>query len=167
MYIYIVRAPRKSIRTCYIPDASALFLQLPVVRAPACNRMGDMAPLRPPMDAPPAPAKTATSAAAKAAAAAAKAAAAVAKAEQAASAAKAAQAARAASALGGPVELFRSGDHEGLHVEWDSRAKAPSSVSSAASARDQRSRSPRAYRITITTKPNGETKTEMTMVERN
>ena len=121
------------------------------------------------MDAPPVPlaSKAAAAAAAKAAAAAAKAAAAVAKAEQAASAAKAAQAARAASALGGPVEPFRSGDHEGLHVEWDPRAKAGASSASTASGRDQRSRSPRAYRITITTKPNGETKTEMTMVERN
>ena len=152
MHVHIQRAPRKSIRTCYIPDASAFFWQLPVSRALACSRMGDMANLAVEWAKCPPPAKAAASAAVKAASAAAKAAAKVAKAE-----AAAAAAAKVAK--------------EGLHVEWDPPAIAEhacaSSVSSAASARDQRSRSPRAYRITITTKPNGETKTEMTMVERN
>ena len=88
-------------------------------------------------------------------------------------AAKAAAAyARAAESLGGAVEAVDLARpvpaHEGLHVEWDPRAAgaaAASSTGDSASSRD-RSRSPRCYRVIITTKPTGETKTEMVMIER-
>ena len=128
-----------------------------------------MQPLKPAMGVP--PAKAAAAAAEKKAAAAAAKAAVAAKAAAPAKAAAEAATARAADSLGGTVEAVDLARpipaHEGLHVEWDPRAAGATAASSTggSASRRERFRSPRCYRVIITTKPTGETKTEMVMMQ--